>query len=786
MRNKDVLKKLKNLPDNTKEYVDKIHDYHKVIDNAIEFEIANGTISSLSAYSQNKTNGDAHNMKYVNSSKIIDATNTYGIPILITISDGSKHMYHKALLNGLEGSPYCYLDNIQISFYNNKTIQIKIYNKKNFDSSFNLVESNGCCISINYGGSTTDEQYKYLDSLNISILLVDYNYLTLDNVVEYTPKNDYNPATKKYVDDKSPFKSITSTADNTITINELQTGNLYELNGTFKMFSSSESIKLSGLFIFESIDNNTKALRKINNNGTITTTSYKLDVNTQTYTINKTQEIFYLTPENNIIYLENVGTAIYSTSALSVRVNKSNDTSVSLGVAGIKYLAITKARNNGDTIWSINVLGSIMSNSELTLKSDGTVVKEYYQYQTNKNVLTKDNTAQYTPTGDYNPATKKYADNASKLVKEDINNGIIDIKNEIDSLYYGNSSSDNYKTILYNDVLKGKFIYSEECKRGLTTGTAYFININDSKLVNDSLTMIFFKIKYKDLNNQIFNDICYEGANDNFECHIKNNENKIYVSFRLRINKEITSDGTINEKNKNLILQVSIWDKTKYIGNENILETIEINMYSKMRNYLPISSNPAADYTPTKDYQPTNKKYVDDNNFYDYPTILYDDAKLPKGYVNITTLKTNTFYKVPKGVLTGIFDRVCLKAPNDDGTWFKVDDSSNSTGWRGFGGDTISLITKSDTNITLYTLGVNGFAKCLNIQKENGKWSLKQTMPTILCTSNRAEYTPTTDYHPATKKYVDDLVKSSKTAMCTDEEVDNMLNEVLGGDYSGN
>ena len=130
----------------------------------------------------------------------------------------------------------------------------------------------------------------------------------------------------------------------------------------------------------------------------------------------------------------------------------------------------------------------------------------------------------------------------------------------------------------------------------------------------------------------------------------------------------------------------------------------------------------------------------------------------PKGYVDITTLKTNTFYKVPKGVLTGIFDRVCLKAPNDDGTWFKVDDSSNSTGWRGFGGDTISLMTKSDTNITLYTLGVNGFAKCLNIQKENGKWSLKQTMPTILCTSNRAEYTPTTDYHPATKKYVDDKV----------------------------
>lgn len=38
----------------------------------------------------------------------------------------------------------------------------------------------------------------------------------------------------------------------------------------------------------------------------------------------------------------------------------------------------------------------------------------------------------------------------------------------------------------------------------------------------------------------------------------------------------------------------------------------------------------------------------------------------------------------------------------------------------------------------------------------------------------------------ATKKYVDELVNTNKTTMCTDEEIDNMLNEVLGGDYSGN
>lgn len=48
------------------------------------------------------------------------------------------------------------------------------------------------------------------------------------------------------------------------------------------------------------------------------------------------------------------------------------------------------------------------------------------------------------------------------------------------------------------------------------------------------------------------------------------------------------------------------------------------------------------------------------------------------------------------------------------------------------------------------------------------------------------EGTPVEDKDLTTKKYVNDLVEKSKTAMCTDEEIDNMLNEVLGGDYSGN
>lgn len=369
------------------------------------------------------------------------------------------------------GKKYCLVKDDDKSYASNLVIHFMSYQKSlgKYVQITNLaIDDFGAIISVDddkekkilnlyINNKRYEMNYNDCSSLN-SIIITDYSnvdYLEIDNEVEYTPTKDYNPATKKYVDDKSPFKSITSTADNTITINELQTDSLYELNGTFKMFSSSESINLSGLFIFESIDNNTKALRKITNNGAITTTSYKLDVNTQTYTINKTQEIFYLTPENNIIYLENVGSGIYSTSALSARVNKSNNTEASLGVAGIKYLAITKARYNGDTIWTINVLGSVISNSKLTLKSDGTVVKEFYQYQTDRNVLTKDNIKEYTPTEDYHPTTKKYVD--ENYVSKKPNEFVITKNGSAVTIDLTTNTYDNYSSVYVN----GEFVSND-------------------------------------------------------------------------------------------------------------------------------------------------------------------------------------------------------------------------------------------------------------------------------------------------------------------------------------
>ena len=77
------------------------------------------------------------------------------------------------------------------------------------------------------------------------------------------------------------------------------------------------------------------------------------------------------------------------------------------------------------------------------------------------------------------------------------------------------------------------------------------------------------------------------------------------------------------------------------------------------------------------------------------------------------------------------------------------------------------------------------------IQKLNDSieslYNQKEAAPTVLRTDiPNTKFEPKELYDPATKDYVDKTVAAGKIAMCTDEEIDNMLNEVLGGDYSGN
>lgn len=69
----------------------------------------------------------------------------------------------------------------------------------------------------------------------------------------------------------------------------------------------------------------------------------------------------------------------------------------------------------------------------------------------------------------------------------------------------------------------------------------------------------------------------------------------------------------------------------------------------------------------------------------------------------------------------------------------------------------------------------------------NNLYQVKDTNPSVLYTDRRnRKFLPTREYDPATKKYVDDIIATNKTNICTDEEVDTVLLNIFGGDYSGN
>lgn len=164
---------------------------------------------------------------------------------------------------------------------------------------------------------------------------------------------------------------------------------------------------------------------------------------------------------------------------------------------------------------------------------------------------------------------------------------------------------------------------------------------------------------------------------------------------------------------------------------------------------------------PVEDMDLTTKKYVDDNRDYYFkvPTILYDDPNLPKGYVDISTLETGTNYRVNSSIVSGLF-KVSLKALNDDGTWFTVDDGSNTIGWSSMLSTSICVELKSDTFIGINMSSINNYCKYLSITKENGKWKLMQTKLNSISPDNMYEYEVSNDYNPAHKKYVDDKVTS--------------------------
>lgn len=152
--------------------------------------------------------------------------------------------------------------------------------------------------------------------------------------------------------------------------------------------------------------------------------------------------------------------------------------------------------------------------------------------------------------------------------------------------------------------------------------------------------------------------------------------------------------------------------------------------------------------TPTEDKDLVTKKYVDDNILLEQLPILRIDETNKRIYVNCNNMGTYKKYFVPN------------KYANVYGfSFIYTNEDSSETEIVLVGGamtrdDFILCTRNTDTLFILILGGANKYTYTKSTK------TLEKSLYGYLKIGNTQEYTPTNDYNPATKKYVDDKVAS--------------------------
>lgn len=340
-------------------------------------------------------------------------------------------------------------------------------------------------------------------------------------------------------------------------------------------------------------------------------------------------------------------------------------------------------------------------------------------------------------------ATKKYVDDGINYDNKQINNKIVAMNI---SKHPVSCSTEIYKkplcdifpellNITYNTVFRDsnsfKVNMDNFAKEYPTVKSAYNkLNINlydenDNSIGNsygnsingDGLNVIFINITESLRFYAYFDKALVDGSSTTMET--KNG----YMTIQLLIPKGDNKQEFI-DKIKNLKLTLSVI-RTDFLNLNN--ETI---------------------YTPTTDYNPATKKYVDDNILLEQLPILRIDETNKCIYVNCNNMGTYKKYFVPN------------KYANVYGfSFIYTNEDSSETEIALIGGamtrdDFILCARNTDTLFILILGGTDKYTYTKSTK------TLEKSLYGYLKIRNTQEYTPTNDYNPATKKYVDDKVTS--------------------------
>lgn len=382
------------------------------------------------------------------------------------------------------------------------------------------------------------------------------------------------------------------------------------------------------------------------------------------------------------------------------------------------------------------------------------------KYFVARNYLAKDNTSSYTPTENYNPATKKYVDDALANIDVSFDDVYIvtcshRFDNDSFTITDDGSITEMMNTYwpkyLANSNQGGLVIWKDYT--GATNGTTLIGYMRGAE--------IYIQWPWTSQNNGLVN--------------------KPYGSVGV-----VTITGSWDSSTETYTLTKAVWNRTNYV--------------------------------PTKDWNPANKKYVDDNK-YTLPVAsaetlggikIGENLTIDENGVVSASGETIPYAYAEYGFFTGgnrqITDTVFIA--NVENLITKYLDKSKTIKRIGAFTDsqstntnpvymTYSCYDKITTSMTSFTFHgdtssfvvYNGEYQIVSSAiTVSGTWSGNQfhittcnikgmtnnaviaTSSTALLKNNTTAYTPTGDYNPATKKYVDDSISSAIT-------------DALGGSY---
>lgn len=448
----------------------------------------------------------------------------------------------------------------------NTRIILKHDTEANWNKAINFIPNKGEVIIYDIDENFNYERVKIGDGVNNATQLpfINDNYLAKDNIIEYTPVNDYNPATKKYVDDN------VENVKNNISWNNLQD----------KPF---EDMPVADFIVHSTLDTPDVNICELNTPILIQDLSeYNIsyvtpDVLFDTWT---EQNTYY--PQCNLIYRLSVYSSAFGK------------------VITTDFIVNNSVRYTLKMLDNKNFKFKYSNQYELVVIKDTSVLNEesLALYPTNGVyfILLKAGSATYVYIKGgivhSNTINERHVNssiarktwvNTQLEAKQDASNLVTEITSESTDIQYPSATAvkDYFDN---NTVLKTAPIYSVE-----ETDYTYIQRIN----LLDLESRVLYAIKVPDTNKTFLSQLIVP-------CEDGTQRVVVYASNMFYINHH-------NGNSANLYINDSYY---YYYIDYSDISTADNVVVTKVFEYLPCGNND--EYTPTTDYSPATKKYVDD------------------------------------------------------------------------------------------------------------------------------------------------------------------------------